>query len=129
LGNILGIDYGESKVGVAHAPSGSVAFRLKIIANDKLLFPSLEEIVEKNEIDAIVVGLPLNMDGTLSAQTDNVRKFIDKLKDHLKDIEILTYDERLTSVEAGKNISPGEEDDQEAARLILQGYLDKNRGK
>ena len=65
---ILGIDYGDSRVGLAITdPLGFTAQGLETIShngNDKIILRRLDEIMEQYEIDTIVVGMPFNMDGT-----------------------------------------------------------------
>ena len=82
----LGIDYGDSRVGIAITDAlGITAQGIETIqtqGSDKIVLRELDEIFEKynNEIDTIVVGLPINMDGTEGFRVDITKKFIDKLK-------------------------------------------------
>lgn len=138
MSNLLGIDYGKSKIGLALAPKSLLAFQLKILPNDNNFLEELVQTVKGNKIDKIVVGLPFNMDGTKSKETKEAERFVQKLRGKFAELSIATYDERLSTVEAKKNLSGkysrlrqgiwrGEADDAEAARIILQGYLDKRR--
>lgn len=106
---ILGIDYGDSRVGVAITdPLLITAQGLETISyngNDKLLLKRLEEIVKEYEVKTIVVGMPLNMDGTKTERVEVTEKFIHKLKSRLGKIDIKTVDERLTTVEAHKTMN------------------------
>ena len=98
---ILGIDYGDSRVGIAISdPLLITAQGLETIThngNDKILLKRIEEIVNEYEVKSIVIGMPINMNGT--------EKFIHKLKCRLGKIEIHTVDERLTTVEAHKTMN------------------------
>lgn len=106
---ILGIDYGDSRVGIAISdPLLITAQGLETISyngNDKILLSRIEEIVKKYEVETIVVGMPLNMNGTKTERVEVTEKFIHKLKSRLGKIEIKTVDERLTTVEAHKTMN------------------------
>ena len=127
MGNLLGIDYGKSKIGIALAPKSLLALKLKVLTNDDNFFKELARIIQENEVDKIVVGLPLNMDGTKSKETKEAEEFAEKLQEKFTKLRVVTYDERLSTVEAKKNLPGKLPDDTEAARIILQGYLDKRK--
>ena len=82
-------------------------------------------VIEENNVGEIVVGLPISMDGTYSAETKNVLNFTKELKQKFESIKVHTYDERLSTQEAKKNIPAGVEDHEESARIILEGFLGK----
>ncbi|MFA6228524.1 MAG: RuvX/YqgF family protein, partial [Patescibacteria group bacterium] len=73
----------------------------------------------------VVVGLPINTRAESSNQTENVRRFSEELADHTQ-AEIILHDERFSSQEAQK-LRPGAKDDDLAAMIMLQSYLDSNR--
>jgi len=75
----------------------------------------------------MVVGLPISMDGRQSASTRAAQEFTAKLRRAFPNQNIFTYDERLTTQEAKRNVPSRTPDDAEAARIILQGFLDKQR--
>lgn len=106
---ILGIDYGDSRVGVAVTdPLGITAQGLETISyngNDKVLLKRLDEILEKYPAETIVVGMPYNMDGTKTIRAEVTEKFIHKLKCKYNKIKIETIDERLTTVAAHKTMN------------------------
>ena len=81
---ILGIDYGDSRVGIAVTDSlGITAQGLETIShkgNDKILLKRLDEILEQYPSEIIVVGMPYNMDGTKTIRAEVTEKFIHKLK-------------------------------------------------
>ena len=105
----LGIDYGDSRVGIAITDSLCITAQgLETIdykGNDKVLLRRLDEIFENYEVDTIVVGMPYNMDGSKTFRADITEKFIHKLKCkyNTKKIEIMY--ERLTTVEAHKTMN------------------------
>lgn len=107
---ILGIDYGDSRVGTAISDAlGITAQGLETIAhngNDKILLKRLDEIFEKYpDIEIIVVGMPFNMDGTKTVRAEVTEKFIHKLKCKYNKVKIETVDERLTTVAAHKTMN------------------------
>ena len=106
---ILGIDYGEARVGVAITDSLNITAQgLETIQrnnSDKVVLKRLDEILAKYEIDTIVVGMPLNMNGTMSERAEITEKFVHKLKCKYNKIKIETIDERLTTVEAHKTMN------------------------
>ena len=106
---ILGIDYGDSRVGIAITDSlGITAQGLETIhykGNDKILLKRIEEIVNEYKVTTIVIGLPINMNGTKTERVEVTEKFINKLKCKFGKIKIETIDERLTTVEAHKTMN------------------------
>lgn len=133
----LGIDYGESRVGIAITDALNITVQgLKTIyhqGKDKLLLKQLDEILEEYEIDTFVVGMPINMNGTEGPRVEKTNQFIHKLKCKYNNIKIETIDERLTTVEASKTMNYLEIDkkkkkeiiDTLAAQYILETYMQK----
>lgn len=105
----LGIDYGDSRVGVAITDSlGITAQGLETIThngNDKIVLKRLDELFKEYEVDTIVVGMPYNMDGTKTYRAEVTEKFIHKLKCKYNTKKIVTMDERLTTVEAQRTMN------------------------
>lgn len=106
---ILGIDYGEARVGVAITDALNITAQgLETIQrnnSDKIVLRRLDEILEQYEVDTIVVGLPLNMNGTISKRAEITEKFVHKLKCKYNKIKIEVIDERLTTVAAHKTMN------------------------
>lgn len=106
---ILGIDYGESRVGIAITDALNITVQgLKTIQrnnSDKNILKELDVILEEYEIDTFVIGMPLNMNGTISERAKITEQFIHKLKCKYNKIKIETVDERLTTVEAHKTMN------------------------
>ena len=135
----LGIDYGDSRVGIAISDAlGITAQGLETIhhkGNDKIILRRLDEIMQEYEIDTIVVGKPLNLNGTAAERVEVTNKFIHKLKCKYNKIKIDTMDERLTTVEAHRtmndlNINPRKKKnlvDTISAVYILEMYMNKNK--
>ena len=133
----LGIDYGDSRVGIAITDELGITVQgLETIhhrGNDKIVLKRLEEICNQYAIDTMVIGLPLNMNGTSSERVEITEKFIHKLKCKLNKIKIEKIDERLTTVAAHKtmnylNINKREKKnivDTISAVYILETYMNK----
>ena len=106
---MLGIDYGEARVGTAITDELNITVQgLETIQrnnSDKFVLRRLDEIFEKYEVDTIVVGMPLNMNGTMSERAKITEQFIHKLKCKYNKKKIETIDERLTTVEAHKTMN------------------------
>ncbi len=106
---ILGIDYGDARVGVAITDELNITAQgLETIqrnGSDKIVLRKLDEILEKYKVDIIVVGMPLNMNGTMSDRAEITEKFVHKLKCKYNQIKIDTIDERLTTVEAHRTMN------------------------
>lgn len=133
----LGIDYGDARVGLAITDElGITAQGLETIhhnGNDKIVLKRLEEILNEYEIDTIVIGLPINMDGTKSERVEITKKFIHKLKCKFNKIKIEEIDERLTTVAAHRTMNYLNIDKHEkrnivdtiSAVYILETYMNK----
>lgn len=133
----LGIDYGDARTGIAITDSLNITVQgLETIKNngsDKVILKRLDELLEQYEIDTLVVGKPINMNGTESERTVITDKFIHKLKCKYNKIKIETVDERLTTVAAHKTMNFLDIDknkkkslvDTISAIYILETYLNK----
>ena len=131
---IIGIDYGEVRVGISLSDlTQTIAKPFRTISYKNLddLLTQLKEIIIINEVDKLVVGVPYNMKGEDTKQTVKVKEFISFLESNLS-YDIALIDERLSSIEAEKtmhkmNIKTGHNKgkiDKIAASVILQEYLD-----
>ena len=134
MGRLLGIDYGEKRVGVAISdPTGTIASALDTILfkSKEDLFQQLKKRIALEDIAGVVVGMPFGMKGQVKAQTETVQKFISELRSQLS-VSVNSADERLSSVEAGRVLreqghQPSRNKamvDSTAAAIILQSYLD-----
>ena len=136
---ILGIDYGDARVGVAITDALNITVQgLETIQrnqSDKNVLKRLDEILKEYEVETIVVGLPLNLKGEKTERTNITEKFIHKLKCKYNKIKIETMDERLTTVEAHKTMNFLNVDknkkrsivDTISAVYILEAYIQKNK--
>jgi len=131
----LGIDYGRRRIGLAVSDeAGFLARPLDPYQRTHSLRKDLEylaRLVREFEAGTIVVGLPLNMDGSKGEMAVEVDEFVGQLQELMK-IAVVVFDERLTSSEAERVLLEGNVKRKDrkrlrdglAATLILQGYLD-----
>lgn len=137
---ILGIDYGDSRVGIAITDAlGITAQGLETISydgNDKILLKRIDEILSiYPDVEIIVVGMPFNMDGTKTIRAEITEKFIHKLKCKYNKLKIETIDERLTTVAAHKTMNFLDINktkkrgivDTISAVYILEMYMNRNK--
>ncbi len=132
---ILGIDYGRRRIGLAISDEAGFLARpldpYRRTHSFRRDLESLARLAREFEAGAIVVGLPLNMDGSKGEMALEVEEFVAQLQAVSK-IAIVVSDERLTSVEAERVLLEGNVKRKDrkqlrdglAATLILQGYLD-----
>lgn len=132
MARVMGLDVGDSRIGVALSdPLGVLATPLTIIARRDFEadIEAILALVRQHEVEAIVVGLPRNMDGSEGLQAKKVRDFAGGLSQSI-DIPVRFQDERLSTVQAmrviksARKTGPGTRYDAAAAALILQAYLD-----
>lgn len=130
---ILGLDIGSKRVGLALSdPLGITAQALETIEvkNEEDIVDRLKKIVNKEEIKEIVVGLPLNMNGSSGPQAQKAVEFCDKLKENFT-IPIKLWDERMSTLEVERimieaDVSRNKRKkkiDKLAAQVMLQSYL------
>ncbi len=129
----LAIDYGAKRTGLAICDSAeTIASPLAIIQGQKELLKKIAEVVETEHVEAVVLGLPLNMTGSESSQTRLVLKFAERLKQHLH-IPVHLQDERLSSFSAEEKLASAKFTkekmrkrlDAVAAAEILEAFLEQ----
>ena len=131
---LLGLDLGEKTVGLALSDPGlSVASPITTIRRTKFTLDAKEllRIVAERQVGGLVIGLPLNMDGSEGPRCQSVRQFAINLT-KLQDMPILFWDERLSTVAVEREMVAADLSrakrakvvDQTAAAFILQGVLD-----
>jgi len=131
---ILGLDVGERRIGVALSDSlGLTAQRLTVI--ERRVLPSDVEAVaalaDEHQVEAVVVGLPLTMQGNVGEQARRVMGFVETLRQRVR-CPVHVMDERLTTLQGERTLATMDASrrtrkrliDQLAAQLILQAYLD-----
>ena len=135
---ILGIDYGDARVGIAITDAlGITAQGIETVhyeGNDRVLLKRLDEILQNySDVETIVVGMPINLKGERTVRAEVTEKFIHKLKCKYNKIKIDSIDERLTTVAAHKTMNflqVNKKDkknivDTLSAVYILETYLNK----
>lgn len=123
---LLGIDYGDKRVGLALAEQGSIAVPFKVIENNADLMSTLQEIVGQEDIVIIVVGLPHSLSGQPNDRLKITEQFIEELKKNVQ-VEIATVDEQLTS-KLFEKMGVNKDIDKYAAQAILDTYLEQQNG-
>lgn len=139
LARILGIDYGEKRVGIAISDAlGIAAHPWGMLARDEKLFTSLSELVVSEHITTVVIGMPLTLKGEKGPKAQEVEGFIRELREMSEDLEIIEWDERFTTSMAQKTLRLLEQKrskrsnksgrvDAMAAALLLQSFLDSTK--
>ena len=131
---LIGLDLGSKRIGVSICDEKqSIATPFKTInkTNTNELIDELKKLIEEYNIKGIVIGNPINMDGTLGRSSQSVNDVSNNI-DKAIDIDVCLWDERLSTVGAFNissqldiNVSKREKDiDKNAAAFILQGALD-----
>jgi putative Holliday junction resolvase len=134
---IMGLDMGSHTIGLAISDeSGLIAQGLETIRRRSMEedLKAIRRVIDQFKIEKIVVGLPINMNGTLGKQAEMVLEWIEALKKRIS-LPVVTWDERLTTVGATRILLEADLSrkkrkkviDQMAAALILQGFLDQDR--
>ena len=134
---LLGFDYGSKQIGVAVGQVITGQARELCILKAQNGVPDWQKVdalLREWQPDAIVVGLPLNMDGTPSEMSERAEKFARRLNGRFN-LPVHTHDERLTTYEAkGQRLQQGQNSgyrerpvDALAAALLLEGWLAEHR--
>ncbi len=133
---ILGIDYGERRIGVAISDSsGMVATPLRVVdVGDGRELDELARIASQERVELVVVGLPLRLAGDEGLAAQRVREFVAVLSERVS-VPVVTWDERMTTAQAERAMLAGGvrrrqrrgRIDKVAAALVLQSYLDAQR--
>ena len=130
----MGLDVGKARIGVAVSDeTGLIARGIATLQRTSRTkdFEVLARLVEENEVGHVVVGNPLNMDGTTGKQSLNMHRFVERLHSVIP-VEVSLWDERLSSfaadqllIERGRHWSKRRQEiDRLAAVVILQDFLD-----
>ena len=134
---VLGIDYGDRKIGLALSDQLGItaqpliSYRRKTKKQDADYF---KQVVSENEIKEVIVGLPLRMDGSSGTRAEKTREFAHWLEQTLN-LPVHFWDERLTTKQANKilrqqKVAPKAKkdiEDQISAMIILSTYLESKR--
>ncbi len=135
---IVGMDYGTKRCGFAVSdPSGTIALPVDTLTvNSKAdIIAAAKSVCADREAERLVVGLPINMNGTIGPMAEKVNRFVEALTPEL-DIPIETIDERLSTSQVERVLLDADVSrekrkkvrDKMAAQVILQSYLDAQPG-
>jgi len=131
----LAIDLGKKRTGLAVCdPTETIVSPLEVISEKGELFEEIKRLTTMEKIDGVVIGLPLNMDGTAGPQAKAVKKFARQLKKQIK-IPVHFQDERLSSFAAEEKLkeieiskkAKKERLDALAAAGILEAFLERKK--
>ena len=137
MGQILSIDYGKARTGIAVTDDKQIiASGLTTVETPKLM-DFLKKYFSENQVDEIVVGLPTDLKGNMSYIETEIQKFISSFEKEFSDKKINRLDERFTSKmasffisQSGKNKKQRQEKgliDKVSATIILQNFLEQKR--
>jgi putative Holliday junction resolvase len=124
---VLALDYGSARCGAAVSdPSGTVVTPIEAVlrADSKAGIGRIAALVRERGVGTVVVGLPLSLAGSDSAQTKQTRAFAARLATRLgEQVSVELYDERLTTKLASRDVSRDASEDSRAAAHLLEGWL------
>ena len=131
---IVGIDFGESRIGVSVSDElKKISFPLGVITREQGSYglKKLKKLLEGREVQSFVVGLPVQSNGSLGIQGEKAEAYAEALKEYFHR-DVVTFDERFTTVIATNALKEGSTGarkgrkvvDKLAAQLILQSFLD-----
>lgn len=134
----IALDVGDVRIGIATSDiMGIIAsgYETYVRKGGEADYEYIADFCKTHDADAVVVGLPVNMDGTEGPRAELTRAFAEELESHLGGIPVKFQDERLTTVQAERMLIQGgvrrdkrkKVIDKVAATLILQAYLDSRR--
>lgn len=134
-GKILGVDFGDKRTGLALSdPSRMIAGGIGFVSPGGIekTADAVAQAAAENSVSAVVVGLPVNMDGTEGSRAERCRKFAGLLEKRL-DIPVVMYDERMTTMTAARYLNETNTRgnkrkgiiDTLSAQIILQNFLDR----
>jgi putative Holliday junction resolvase len=124
--NIIAIDFGVKNIGLAWCDTGiNVVLPYGVVKNENKTraLEELSDLIKKERIQKVIIGLPLSLDGGDNHNTEKIKKFSSELK-NVCDAEIEFFDERFSSQQADR-MEGGASRDEKSAMVLLQSYLDK----
>ena len=133
MAKAVGIDYGTKRVGISISDSSQIIATALCTVENKNIFSFLKDLIEKEEVDTIVIGEAKNLDNTETDSSKQIYLFIKKLKNQFPKVNIQTIDERFTSkiafqsiIDSGIKKKKRQNKsliDKVSATIILQDYL------
>lgn len=134
---VMGIDYGDVRMGIAVSDETElIAQGIEVIHRTNLEndLARLQELVDRHQVESIVLGFPKNMNGTVGPRGEISLAFAETLRERFG-LPVELWDERLSTMAAERTLLQGDVSrqkrkkvvDKMAAAIILQGYLDSRR--
>jgi len=139
VGRIIGLDLGTKRIGIAISDeSQTISFIAETIdvISAKASLSYIAGLVKRNGADKVIIGLPLNMNGTKGPQAEKALDFAKRLRPRIE-AEVLTFDERLTTSQGQRILIAADMSrkkrkkhiDKLAAQIMLQAYLDCSKNE
>ncbi len=123
---LIGIDYGEKRVGIASTDeSGEFALPREVLPNDENLFKKVLDLIEKEGVEAAVLGESRNLDGTPNPIMKKILDFKSELEE--AGVKVFLHPEVFTTMEARQLQGQTGMTDASAAALILKSFIDSNK--
>ncbi|WP_299178637.1 Holliday junction resolvase RuvX [uncultured Chryseobacterium sp.] len=135
MGQILAIDYGKARCGIAATDDMQIIASGLDTVETQLLLSYLKKYFSENKVEAVVIGLPVDLKGNISEVETDILKFIEEFKKEFSEIPVHRFDERFTSKmasffisQSGKSKKQKQEKgliDKISATIILQNFLEQ----
>ncbi|WP_027380134.1 Holliday junction resolvase RuvX [Chryseobacterium daeguense] len=135
MGQILAIDYGKARCGIAATDDMQIIASGLDTVQTALLVSFLKKYFTENKVDEVVIGLPVDLKGNASEVENDILKFIETFEKEFPDIKVNRFDERFTSKmasffisQSGKSKKQRQEKgliDKVSATIILQNFLEQ----
>jgi RNAse H-fold protein YqgF len=135
MGQILAIDYGKARCGIAATDDMQIIASGLDTVETQLLLSYLKNYFSENKVEAVVIGLPVDLKGNISEVETDILKFIEEFKKEFSEIPVHRFDERFTSKmasffisQSGKSKKQKQEKgliDKISATIILQNFLEQ----
>lgn len=137
MAQILAVDYGKVRCGIAATDDMQIVASGLDTVPTNTVFSFLDNYFQLNEVETLVVGLPVDLKGNFSEVEEDILKFIETFKAKFPAIEVHRFDERFTSKmasffisQSGKNKKARQEKgliDKVSATIILQNFLEQKQ--
>jgi putative Holliday junction resolvase len=123
---VLALDYGSARTGCALSdPTGTIVTPIEPVlrAGSRAGVGAIAALVADRAVELVIVGLPLSLAGSDTAQTAEAREFAERLRRRLAPVPVELHDERLTTRLAARDISRSSSEDSRAAAHLLESWL------
>jgi putative Holliday junction resolvase len=130
MARLMALDVGEVRIGVAISDAtgflASPYTTLHISRDEARTWRAIQRLIEETDVEGLVVGLPISLDGEIHAQGKRVQAFTERLKQHVS-IPITFWDERLSTVEAERLLLEREQVEQKRRHRPIRGRKQQTR--